>query len=497
MSGPATPDAGGPTTGPSLQRRVNRFILLSVTIAVLVTGLGGYLATRISVYDRIDTVLDAASVSAVAALGPSPTWDQVQRYVAGEGDLDDDLMVGALHADGQGAVAPGSDEVVVEPGDLAVAAGRAPETTRRARTPDGQPYRILVVPLGDRSRTALVIGRPLRGSMQILGALALALAACGLVAVVATGLAGRRVARRSVAPVRELTREVEQRAAADDLTPVRVARNDEIGRLSTAFNHLLDTIKVSRVRQARFVADAGHELRTPLTSMRTNIELLTADTQHAMLPPEDRLAIMRDVKAQLVEFSSLVSDLIGLTREDRTAADFSEVDLTAVLEETLDRVSMSGPGLRWSVQLDPTYLQGDADLLGRAFANVLDNAVKYSPAGGTITVTLRDGEVRIADEGVGVEPEERAFVFDRFFRSEASRAAPGTGLGLSITESVVRQHGGTSTVTEAPGGGALFVLRFPMTTSRSAADLRRAPVVGPVAPAVTPLDVQGTAKVQA
>ena len=483
MSAPATPDAGGPSSGPSLQRRVSRFTLLSVTIAVLVTGLGGYVATRVSVYDRIDTVLDVATSSAVTALGPSPGWDEVQRYVASEGDLDDDLMVGALHADGRGVRAPGSDEIVVEPSDLAVAAGRAGEETRRARTVDGQPYRIRVVPLGSRSQAALVVGRPLRGSMQILGALALALTACGAAAVVAAGLVGRRIARRSVAPVRELTSEVEQRASADDLTPVNVARNDEIGRLSTAFNHLLDTIKVSRVRQARFVADAGHELRTPLTSMRTNIELLTADTQHAMLPPEDRLAIMRDVKAQLIEFSSLVSDLIGLTREDRTAADFDEVDLTAVLEETVDRTSMRHTGYGWSVHLEPTYVKGDGDLLARAFANVLDNAVKYSPAGGTISVTLRDGEVRIADEGGGVEPEERAFVFDRFFRSEASRATPGTGLGLSITESVVRQHGGTSTVTDAPGGGAMFVLRFPLATSRSAADVRTRPPAPTSAPA--------------
>jgi two-component system sensor histidine kinase MprB len=234
-----------------------------------------------------------------------------------------------------------------------------------------------------------------------------------------------------------------------------------------AFNHLLDSVQVSRTRQARFVADAGHELRTPLTSMRTNIELLTVDADHAMLRPEDRLTIMRDVRAQLMEFSSLVSDLIGLTREDRPYVDLTEVDLTAVLEEAVDRVSMQAPGLRWDVDLDPVVLQGDADLLLRAFTNVLDNAVKYSPAGGTISVTLKDGVVRIADEGRGVTEEERPFVFDRFFRSEASRATPGTGLGLSITESVVRQHGGSVAVTDAASGGAQFVLTFPMAVGRA------------------------------
>jgi two-component system sensor histidine kinase MprB len=291
----------------------------------------------------------------------------------------------------------------------------------------------------------------------------------GGLAVVAAGIVGRRVARAGVAPVRELTAEVEQRAAADDLAPVQVGRNDEIGRLAVAFNHLLDTVKISRSRQARFVADAGHELRTPLTSLRTNIELLAADTNHAMLRQPDRLAIMQDVRAQLIEFSGLVSDLIGLTREDRTYAELEEVDLTAVLEESVDRISMRAPDLGWSVDLDTAYLQGDADLLGRAFTNVLDNAIKYSPPGGTVSVILRGREVRIGDEGGGVSPEERPFVFDRFFRSEASRAKPGTGLGLSITESVVRQHGGTVEVTDAPGGGALFVLTFPSATRWSSA----------------------------
>ncbi len=190
-----------------------------------------------------------------------------------------------------------------------------------------------------------------------------------------------------------------------------------------------------------------------------------------MLRPDDRLTIVRDVQAQLVAFSSLVTDLIGLTREDRTAGELTEVDLTAVLEEAVDRVSMRTAGLSWRVDLEPAHVRGDADLLARALGNVLDNAVQFSPAGGTITVTQRGGEIRVSDEGGGVQPEERPFVFDRFFRAEAARATPGTGLGLSITESVVRQHGGTVVVTDAPGGGALFVLRLPTVTSSAAPDV--------------------------
>ena len=382
-------------------------------------------------------------------------------------------MTAVVRADGQVSQAPGSDRIVVGQRDVEVAAGVHDPVTHSASSSGGAQYRVRVVPVGQG--VAVLVARPLSLVQQILGALAVALTGFGLVAVLAAALVTRRVARAGVAPVRELTGEVEQRAAADDLRPVRVGRNDEIGRLAVAFNLLLDTIKVSRTRQARFVADAGHELRTPLTSLRTNVELLAADTEHAMLRPADRLTIIRDVQAQLVAFSGLVTDLIGLTREDRATADFGEVDLTTVLDDAIERVSRQAVGVRWDVELEPTSLHGDADLLTRAFVNVLDNAVRFSPERGTVTVTLHDGEVRIGDEGRGVSVEERPFVFDRFFRSEASRATPGTGLGLSITESVVRQHGGTVAVTDAPGGGALFVLTFPLAVVHRRTD----PAPGP------------------
>jgi two-component system sensor histidine kinase MprB len=433
-----------------------------------VTGLGGYVATRISVNSAVDTILDTASENALRTLGPDPDRAALQRFVDDSAELDDDIEIAVVEADGQVLRAPGATVFAVDRRDTAVAAagvGGGP-TTHLTSTSSGAVYRVRVVPVATTPASALLVARPMASAQQILRSLSLALVAFGLLAVVVAGVVGRRVAQAGVAPVRELTAEVEQRAAADDLHPVRVARDDELGRLAVAFNHLLDSVRVSRTRQARFVADAGHELRTPLTSMRTNIELLTADADHAMLAPADRVTIMRDVRTQLMEFSSLVTDLIGLTREDRTYAEVGEVDLTAVLEEAVDRVSMQAPGLRWDVDLDTVHLQGDADLLARAFSNVLDNAVKYSPAGGTITVTLKGGTVRIGDDGHGVTQDERPFVFDRFFRSEASRATPGTGLGLSITESVVRQHGGTVAVTDAPSGGAQFVLTFPRAVGR-------------------------------
>lgn len=456
----------GVVLGPSLQRRVGRFTLLIVALAVLLTGVGSYLATRASVVGAVDGLLATASDQAERELGAAPDLARFQQFVAANAELGV-VVTAVVAADGSVLRSPGSVVVPVDERDVAVAAEHAAARSSTVTVPGGDVYRVRVVPVGPEPGHALLVARSLAASQAILRALGGALAVFGLLSLVAAGAVVLRVARAGVAPVRELTAEIEQRAAEDDLRPVRVARNDELGRLAVAFNHLLDSVKVSRTRQARFVADAGHELRTPLTSLRTNIELLTADADHAMLRPGDRVTIMKDVRAQLVEFSALVSDLIGLTREDRMYADFTEVDLTAVLEEALDRVSMGAPGLSWAVQLDTVHLRGDADLLSRALTNVLDNAVKFSPPGGTISVTLHGDTVRISDEGRGVSPEERPFIFDRFFRSESSRATPGTGLGLSITESVVRQHGGTVEVTDSPSGGAQFVLRFPLALQRS------------------------------
>ena len=457
---------------PSLQRRVGRFTLLVVALAVLATGVGSYLATRASTFRAVDGLLLPAAERAEREIGPSPDQARLERFVATNAELGV-VVTAVVSADGTVLRSPGSVVVPVDARDVAVAANHTAPRSATVTLPSGDLYRVRVLPIGQEPGRALLVARTMAATQEILRALAFALVVFGLLAVVAAGVVVRRIARAGVAPVTALTAEVEQRAADDVLQPVHVGRDDEIGRLAVAFNHLLDTIQVSRVRQARFVADAGHELRTPLTSLRTNVELLAADTERAMLQPADRLSVIADVRAQLVAFSELVSDLIGLTREDRTYAELAEVDLTAVLEETVDRVSLRSVGLRWAVQLDTVFLHGDAHLLSRAFANVLDNAVKYSPPGGTVSVSLRGGTVRIGDEGRGISPEDRPYVFDRFFRSEASRATPGTGLGLSITESVVRQHGGTVEVTEAPGGGALFVLTFPMAYGPQAAAATR------------------------
>ena len=215
---------------------------------------------------------------------------------------------------------------------------------------------------------------------------------------------------------------------------------------------------------ARLIADAGHELRTPLTSLRTNVELLVADERQGMLPPGARGEILRDIAAQLGEFTTLIGDLVHLSREDTVAPAPEPIDLRDVVEHAVARAKRRGPGLIFDVRLDPLYLVGEPESLERAVTNLLDNAVKFSPPGGTIEVHLEGDRLRIADQGPGINEEDLPHVFDRFYRASTARTTPGSGLGLSIVAQTIKSHGGWVKAGVAPGGGAEFTIRLPGTS---------------------------------
>ena len=237
--------------------------------------------------------------------------------------------------------------------------------------------------------------------------------------------------------------------------------------LAESFNQMLNSLDSSRERQAQLIADAGHELRTPLTSLRTNIDLLSADARTGMLSQQDRIAIMADVNAQLIEFTTLIGDLVQLAR-DETAAKPEPLDFRDVVNAALDRVRRRGHGLLFDVELDPFYVVGDSDMLERAVTNLLDNAVKWSPPGGTIRVQLEGDRLRVADQGPGIADADLPHVFDRFYRADTARNTPGTGLGLSIVAQTITQHGGWVRAGRSAQGGAEFTVQLPGSTSLEA-----------------------------
>jgi two-component system sensor histidine kinase MprB len=263
--------------------------------------------------------------------------------------------------------------------------------------------------------------------------------------------------------VDRLTETVEHIARSEDLNVrIPVEGQDEIARLSASFNAMTGALASSRERQSQLIADAGHELRTPLTSLRTNIELLErSEVTGRPLPPGDRLALLASVKAQMSELASLIGDLQELSRPDAVEPTLQVVALHEVTETALRRARLRGPDLRILAEVAPWFVRGEGPALERAIVNLMDNAVKFSPAGGVVEVQLHGGQLTVRDYGPGIPAEDLPHVFERFWRSPSARSLPGSGLGLSIVARTVQQSGGEVSLAPAPGGGTLATLLLP------------------------------------
>ncbi|HEY5822450.1 MAG TPA: HAMP domain-containing sensor histidine kinase [Propionibacteriaceae bacterium] len=445
-----------------LQRRVAYLTTVAVALAVAATSIAGYLTLRYSLYSALDDELvDIASSLAV------PVAQDI-RNLGG-------LTERALRAGNVSVAAVRSDKVVfyvpderqhliIGDDEYAVARLHRTATARSGVASDGEAYRIVAVPISGLDNYALVLGRPLEATNNILSSLWLVLIIFGASGVMIAAAAGATVARSSLRPVRQLSAAVERVTATNKLVPIAISANGDIALLAESFNQMLRSLASSRERQRQLIADAGHELRTPLTSLRTNIELLAVDAKTGMLKPDDRADILNDVSAQMIEFTALIGDLVQLARDD-TSARPEFLDFRDVVNSALERVRRRGHGMVFDVELDPFYVVGESDSLERAVTNLLDNAVKWSPPGGTIRVQLEGDRLRVADQGPGIAEADLPHVFDRFYRADTARNTPGTGLGLSIVAQSITQHGGWVRAGRSAQGGAEFTIQLPGESS--------------------------------
>ncbi|MGH3311264.1 MAG: sensor histidine kinase [Streptomyces sp.] len=382
-----------------------------------------------------------------------------------------DATVQVVDRSGKSCVIVGT-RVDVSAADVAVAKGTRPEAVHTARGKDGSgtDYRVLTSPV-EGTDVAVTVARPLTETYRSLRNLALILALVGGTGVLAAAGAGVALARAGLRPVDRLTGVVEHVARTEDLAVrIPVEGDDEIARLSRSFNSMTAALASSRELQQQLIADAGHELRTPLTSLRTNIDLLVrSDETGRSLPPEDRRALLESVTAQLTELGALVGDLQELSREAPPGSGpVAVVALHEVAGRAVERVRLRSSDIPVSARLTPWYVWGEPTALERAVVNLLDNAVKFSPEGGTVEVSLSEGALRVRDHGPGVTDDELPYVFDRFWRSPSARSLPGSGLGLSIVARTVAQAGGEVSLepaaaagAEGEGGGTEVVLRLP------------------------------------
>jgi two-component system sensor histidine kinase MprB len=334
----------------------------------------------------------------------------------------------------------------------------------------GDRYLMLTVPATGGGVAQVALNQdPAARTLAQLGALLVAACAIG---IAGAALLGRAVAGAGLRPVQRLTQAVEDVSVTMDLThPVPVHGADEIARLGRSVNTMLGAIDASRRAQRTLVEDAGHELRTPLTSIRTNVELLLAVERRPelahRLPPEERARLLADLEAQVGELASLTTELVELAREEATRGRPEPVGLAEVVAAAIERVRIRAPGLTYTADLAPVIVDGRPGELERMVVNVLDNAAKWSPPGGTVAIRLgENGVLTVADAGPGIDEADRPHVFDRFYRAAAARSMPGSGLGLAIVAQVAAQHGGGVAAAPNTPHGTVITISLPVRSAQ-------------------------------
>ena len=448
-----------PTTRMSLGTRIALFAAVAVGITAALVSLGAYLVVRASLYRQLDDgLMDRADSAVRSSLVQESVLQAIPAAAFGAADV----RVALVNGNGTQVIARGALVPPIGQGELDVARGLSQRSGPRT---DGD-WRVVAVPAEDN--VALVIAQPLGPTRQTLGSLTSLFILVGGAGIVVAAVAGAAVARAGLRPVQELTFATENIARTGDLAPIPVTGDDELARLTYSFNAMLAALAESRERQRRLVADAGHELRTPLTSLRTNLDLLIASSCAGApkLPEEDRAAIYDDVRAQVGELTTLVGDLVELARDDVPQMVHETVELVDVIERAVDRARRRAPGITFDVHVIPWQLLGDSNALERAVLNLLDNAAKWSPPGGTVRLELcaaGDGTaiLEVADSGPGIADNDLPHVFDRFYRSAHARTMPGSGLGLAIVKQVTERHGGAVVACRSAEGGALLRVHLP------------------------------------
>jgi two-component system, OmpR family, sensor kinase len=401
----------------------------------------------------------------------------VRRQIASQ-------RLAALEAQADLVAAVGGPPAALQPGDhvYRVGTGRARRVSRRAALAV-----LAAIPAGQSQGTADVGGRAIQyasrptptGRIVLIRSAAIAFAEWRpfIGSLLLAGLGGTLLAtalsfllaRRLTRPIGELSTATRRLAAGDAEVAVPVRGDDELAELGAAFNDMSGELARARQAQARFLESVSHELRTPLTSIRGYAEALEEEA----IAPADAARVIETEAGRL---ERLVADLLELARVGR--ADFAvgraPVDLAEVVRHAVDRHLPEAREL--SVELiasaatDSGSVQGDEDRILQAVSNLIENALRLTPAGGSVEVRARSGEISVRDTGPGLEAQDIPRAFERFYlhgRYRSERPV-GSGLGLAIVRELVTAMGGSVEASVPPEGGAQFTIRLPPAPARSA-----------------------------
>ena len=446
--------------------------LLIGLIALTAVGLGvfgavTYRLTRTQVYDQVEHNLDGSVryVTAAMRLEPPPEY----RGVTGRAPVGTYVEI-----------RDSGDLVQFYSGD----GPKLPPHLKPGRYSYGSPaYRVQVLSI-DNTGQQLIVAIPMHDAQETLQHLLTVELLVALVVLLSLGVLTWFVIKLGLRPLAEMEQTAGAIAAGDLSRRVDVVdEHTEVGRLGIALNEMLYKIEEafhereeSEERLRRFVGDASHELRTPLTSIRGYAELFR---RGAADRPEDLEKAMRRIEEEAGRMGVLVDDLLLLARLDQgrpLARD--HVDLSRITIDAVDDARTVAPERTFDYTPNGAVeVTGDEARLRQVLANLLQNAVRHTPTDTPVHVRVAtegdDAIIEVRDEGPGMGPEDAAHVFERFWRSDASRqrASGGTGLGLAIVAAIADAHGGRAEVQTAPGEGATFRVRVPRNRAATASEV--------------------------
>ncbi len=445
-------------------------LLLAITLAAFSAGV--YFALRQSLYSNLDDSLDSRaeivaglvtrggrlSVSGVDIPGDPVEGEEIVRVYDLSGDVVFDNS---------------ADQFPVPEDPDAVRAALSGSTSRRHVDTGRVDLRVMTAPIRSDSEIVGVVQAGLSED-DVRETLSVLLVIIGLgypfALVVASG-GGVFLAGRALSPIDALTRTA-RKISAEDLSQRLDLRlpDDEVGRLARTFDEMIARLDDAFRRQRQFTADASHELRTPLTAIKGQTEVALQRDRDAAAYRE----VLRGVNSEVDRMIRLVGSLLTLARADarQIPVNRENVDLEKVVADAVEQIKPASGDKAISVKAisdSGIRLVADQDLLLQLMLNLLDNAVKYTPRGGTIDVACRTeggyAQVTVSDAGPGIPPEHLPHVFDRFYRVDKARAQAdgGAGLGLSICRWIAEAHGGSIGAESPPNGGALFTVRLPLS----------------------------------
>ena len=449
--------------GLSLRSRLSALVALTVLVTIVVITFTAYKSVSQVLYTELDKNLQSRAQAALdQSQQPFPDdFDASGKYIPRFHEISSSSRIMIIPPSDTGQSTPVREfESVLRSKQISVARGEEPfnfDTTDRER--------LFAVRAGDGR--VIVVAQDLAFVKQTLNALELVLILVGVSGALGAIILSVAIVNAGLQPIGRLRRAADHVTETGELRKIPVYSHDELSSLTKSFNDMMSALEDAQTKQRNLVADASHELKTPLTSMRTNIELLmqASKNKHTIISDQDRNDIERDVIAQIEEMSSLIGDLVELAREETHEVPLTIVDVTEILQGCIGRVQRRRPDVKFELRPTTWTMEGDSFGLNRALLNLLDNAAKWSPANGTVRIDMvpgdRELELRVSDSGPGIPVEERERVFDRFYRSIASRSMPGSGLGLSIVKHMVERHGGSIRADESDDGGTMMVVRLP------------------------------------